>query len=281
MADLLAQSPELLQSERVDDHSYSVTRADRRVDGWSTTRLPYEPKGWLRDYRSELQSALRSMQASSTSVLYAEYAAPDPAFADLENVLLYNIGSGCYSHLARNGLVCRRTSSADHLHHVTYASIESADVTPPTGRILATSRLPDPPLAGTPAHWWLAFRRHLHTTANTPYDGEFGILAEVGSAWRRSLAPSVKAVLDGLIAALHVHDGSQCGHVTAALRDVGDGEHLWELLNDPGIAILGRRRLVRPHGLKIAWNPADERCSHFAFLRGPQQSALTVTIVAM
>ncbi len=95
----LAQRPGLLHSELVEHHPYSVTRADERVDAWSAVRLPFEPKGWLRDYRSELQSALRSMKATSTSVLYAEYAAPDAAFADLENVLLYNVGSGCYPTL--------------------------------------------------------------------------------------------------------------------------------------------------------------------------------------
>lgn len=265
----------------MEHHPYSVTRTDGRVDAWSAVRLPFEPKGWLREYRSELQSALRSMKAPSTSVLYAEYAAPDASFADLENVLLYNVGSGCYSHLARRGLVCRRTPSVDHLHHVTYASIEPTDVTTPHGPVLANGRLADTPPGDTPAYWWAAFRRAVETRVNLPIDGEFGVLAEVGSTWRRSLAPSIKAPLDGLIAALHVHDGSQVEHVTAALNDIGDGALLWDMLNDPGTAIFGRRRLVCPHGQGIAWNPADERCGYFAFVRGTGQDAITFAIVAL
>jgi len=259
--------------------SYSVTRSDKRVDAWSTERLPFEAKGWLRDYRSELQAALRSMKQTHTSILYAQYAAPDAAFADLENVLLYNLGSGCYSHLAQSGIICRRTRSVDRLHHVTYTCVESADVTAPAGPVLATALLSDMPLEVTsPAIWWAAFRKnHLHLHESKQYGGEFGVRAELGSSWRRSLSPSVKALLDGLIAALHVHDGSERSHVVAALNDVGDGERLWQLINDPGIAILGQRRLVGPHGRRIAWNPADERCGYFAFVRGKEEAALSVT----
>jgi len=264
----------------MEQRPYSVTRGDGSVDAWSTVRLPFEPKGWLLDYRSELQNALRSTKATPTSVLYAEYSAPDAAFADLENVLLYNVGSGSYSHLAHRGIICRRRPTADHLHHVTYASIESTDVDVATGPVLATTRLADAP-SGSTAHWWAAFRNQLHTDGNTLYHGEFGVRAEVGSAWRRSLAPSVKALLDGLIAALHVHDGSERDHVTAALSDVGDGGLLWELLNDPALAIFGPRRLVRPHGPRIAWNPADERCGYIEVIRGRKKDALTVTIVAL
>jgi hypothetical protein len=59
----------------MDDHPFEVSRRGSRVDAWSTVRLPFEPIGWLREYRSELRSALRSMTASPTSVLYGEYAA--------------------------------------------------------------------------------------------------------------------------------------------------------------------------------------------------------------
>ncbi|MDZ5621621.1 hypothetical protein [Nocardioides bizhenqiangii] len=265
----------------MEQRLYSVTHGDGRVQAWSSVRLPFEPKGWLRDYRSELQGALRATRATATSVLYAEYAAPDAAFADLENVLLYNVGSGCYSHLARRGIICRRMPSGDHLHHVTYASIESTDVIAPTGPVLAAARLVDTPSGGTPAHWWAAFRQHLHVPGRAPYVGVFGVRAEVGLAWRRTLAPSVKALLDGLVSALHVHDGSEHDHVTTALSEVGDGELLWALLNDPAIAIFGQRRLVRPHGPKIAWNPADERCGYIEVVRGTKDDPVTVTIVAL
>lgn len=263
---------------------YSVVGAPERVEAWSRLRLPFEPKGWLHEYRSELRSALRTMRATRTGILYAEYATPDQSFADLENVLLYNLGSGCYAHLARQGIICRRTSSHDDLHRVSYTCLEPPDVAMPTGQLLASAHLTDVPRGSTPAHWWSAFRERLQLQADVGavHRGELGIRAEFGSAWgHRDLAPSIKAMLDGLIAALHVHDGSERDHVVAALNEVGDGEGLWNLLNDPGIAILGRRRLVRPHGPRIAWNPADERCAFFGVLRASQRVEVTVSIHAV
>jgi len=277
----LAKTARILHAERMKQPPYSVANSNNRVEAWSSERLPFVPRGWLLDYRRELQSSLRSMKATSTSILYAEYATPDDEFADLENVLLYNVGSGCYTHLARRGIVCRRTPSTDHLHHVRYTSTDPTTLTVPTSQVLATAQLSETPRGSSPTPWWAAFRNHLETAVGALYEGEFGIEAAVGSAWTRAIAPSVKALLDGLIAALHVHDGSERNHVTVALSDVGDGDRLWELLNDPGSAVFGRRRLVRPHGPGIAWNPADERCCYFELIRGTRQEALTVTILAM
>lgn len=278
---LVARHRWILHAERMEQPLYDVASGDQRVEAWSSTRLPFEPKGWLRDYRNDLQTALRSMKATSTSVLYAAYATPDDGFADLENVLLYNVGSGCYAHLARRGIICRRTRSTDGLHHVQYISTEPTGVTVPTGQVLATAQLADMPSGSTPAHWWASFRNNLEPLVRTPYEGEFAIKAEVGSAWQRDLPPSVKALLDGLIAALHVHDGSGYDHVVAALSDIGDGGRLWALLNDPEIAIFGPRRLVRPHGPRIAWNPADERCGYFELVRVSRSGALTATILEL
>jgi len=260
---------------------YAVVGDESRVEAWSTVRLPFEPKGWLREYRSELQNALRSMRATAGSLLYAEYAPPEPAFVDLENVLLYNIGSGCYSHLAREGVICRRTLSNDGLHHVSYVSTEETALLVPSGTIIARGQLTSMPIRNAPAHWWFSFRRQLEADGNRPFAGQFGVVADAGLAWRGGLAPSVKSLLDGLVAALHVHDGSHHERVVSALNDLGDGERLWGLLNNREIAVLGERRLARPHGDKIAWNPADERCGHFALVRRDRAGALAVAVVAL
>ena len=87
-----------------------------------------------------------------------------------------------------------------------------------------------------------------------------------------SFVSSVKPMLDGLISALHVHDGSHGDHVRAALARYGDSGDLWEALNDPATSILGCRTLVRPHGPGIAWNPADDLCSGFSIMQSSTSS---------
>ncbi|KRF34800.1 hypothetical protein [Nocardioides sp. Soil805] len=260
---------------------FAVAVDHQRVDAWSLVRLPFEPRGWLRDYRGALQRALRAITPSPTGILVAEYGTPDDSFVDLENVLLYNVGTGCYAHLAKHGIVCQRKASVDDLHRVTYSVVEPAAVISPSAAGLASAQLTHMPTASTPAHWWADFRTSLHVYAGTAYDGRFGIEVDVGSRWDRDLASSIKPMLDGLVAALHAHDGSERDHVSAALSCVGEGGRLWTLLNDPNQAIFGKRRLVRPHGTGIAWNPADERCDYFAVIRRPRPDALSARIVTL
>jgi len=96
-------------------------RADQhRVEAWSVARLQFEPRGWQVDYRNSLRSALRHLSAAHDRVLRAEYATPNHDFADLENVLLYNVSSGAYGHLLAEGLELRRFPSPDQWHRVSY-----------------------------------------------------------------------------------------------------------------------------------------------------------------
>ena len=262
---------------------YAVNASDRAVTAWSTARLPFEPKGWLKVYRDELRAAVRAMRPTPTSYLAAEYVAPVAAFVDLENVLLYNVGSGCYSHLTRQGLLCRRNQSEDARHRLTYCVAEPLEWPESDGRLLAEVTLDEPVHPSTAVAWWYAFRSHLVVESNARYRGEIAINVEFGSAWAaQGVASSVKELLDGLVMALHVHNGTHAEHITHALEKVGDGPQLWQLLNDPSFAILGRRHLVRRRGEGVMVNPADERCASFRLVRQPSLTAtVRATVFAM
>jgi hypothetical protein len=79
--------------------SWDLTTDATTVSGWSQTRLPFEPRDELREYRAALRSALRGLVSQPRTGLLAAYAAPDAGVVDVENVALYNIGAGSYSHL--------------------------------------------------------------------------------------------------------------------------------------------------------------------------------------
>ena len=149
------------------------------------------------------------------------------------------------------------------------------------GQLLASVQLAGMPNGATAAHWWAVLRDHIQTRAGMLCDAEFGVEVDVGVSWTRDLAPAIKTFLDGLVAAMHVHDGSERELVSSALSAVGDGDRLWVLLNNPEQALLGRRRLVRPHGAGIAWNPADELCGYFAFRRGSGREAVTASVMSL
>lgn len=243
--------------------AYSVVGSLERVDARSSSRLPFEPKGWLLDYRTELRTSLRAMRTTDAGVLLAEYATPDEDFADLENVLLYNVGSGSYSHLTRRGMICRRVKSADEFHRVSYTVTDRTEWPEFSGRLLATASLEEPARGQTPLTWWFALRQRFQAQSDLLHQGQFAITVEVGVGWHGGqLSSMLKPFLDGLISALHVHDGSSRERITTALGGAGAGGRLWNLLNDPAIAILSPRRLVRPTGRESHGTPPTNSAGH-------------------
>lgn len=253
---------------------------DHAVEGWSVQRLPFEPTGYLRDYRNELRAALRALGPVDGKHLRAVYASPDRAFADVENVLLYNLGTGCYRHLTECGLEVMRTASVDSLHRMTYSLTTGWAQEIGAGPAFARVSLDHlPPGQHKPAAWWAAAREHL-TILGADVVSEYTITVRVRSEPQRFVS-LVKPMLDGLIAALHAHDGSHGSHARRSLAQYGDPDSLWLLLNDPTNAALGCRRLVRPHGNSIAWNPADDMCAGFRVTRsstGPAIEAMFHTL---
>lgn len=73
------------------------------VELWSAVRLPFEPKGWLLEMRNSLKLAIRDIRGNST-ILNAIYSSNKREFVDVENVLIYNVGTAAFRHLCDKGL---------------------------------------------------------------------------------------------------------------------------------------------------------------------------------
>ena len=69
-----------------------------------------------------------------------------------------------------------------------------------------------------------------------------------------------KPLFDGIIAAMHTHDGRHMDVVAPRLahRLETDERVIRDLLSR-GEAILGARSVIHPWGNSIQWNPADDR----------------------
>lgn len=218
----------------------------------------------MRDYRDALRAALRQMQGEDGSGLVATYAAPTTEFVDAENVALYNIGSGSYSHLVREGIVCRREASDDDRHHLMYKVASLPDPASVSAALLATVQTELAAVPHDPGGWWALLRSRITRHAET-HSGTFTVDVRLDGAWTGpGIAGIVKPLLDGLISALHVHNREHAGALADRLGVLGDPDTVWAALCDPTAAVLGPpRTLVRPHGAKVAWNPADELCTSF------------------
>jgi hypothetical protein len=258
----------------VRDGQFGVRVGASTVQAWSTTRLPFEPKGWMLDYRSALRTALRSIAPVAGLGLAARYYAPDAAVVDVENVLCYNIGSGAYAHLIGGGLRLNRHRSTDGLHHVTYQlePIAPAELMP-----FAVVAAAVPTGTHSAGQWWSLLRPNLQLNQMSAGQS-FGVEVHVSGSWTNSgLAAAVKPMLDGLVSALHAHDQSQPNELVPRLATLGDPSSVWLMLCDRRKAALGTRRLLRPHGpAGIAWNPADDLCTAISIVRSSPQARRAV-----
>jgi len=116
---------------------YTVRVEDRVVEAWSTIRLPFQPRDWLRDLRSELQATLRTLVAGPGEVLHAVYSAARGAPCDVENVLFYNVGTAALRRAMTTGVRFERSYSllappvvletSDRLHHHRYTLARSGE----------------------------------------------------------------------------------------------------------------------------------------------------------
>ncbi|MGW7258707.1 hypothetical protein [Streptomyces sp. NPDC054834] len=256
-----------------DDHGgidYGIEATRRRVAAWSARRLPFEPNGWQRRFRDELRLALRALEPERGHGLIAEYDAPDDAFVDVENVLLYNIGAGSYGHLLGPGLVCRRGSSTDGRHHVRYTLASSIPDPDPEATVVIGGIDADlgAQLPRSPGEWWMRLRPRTTTrtgrpAANRVADSFVLDLSVAGPDLPgRRAAGTVKALINGVVSCFHAHDGSESDVLLPRLTSL-ECDDAWGLVCEPSSAVLGVRPLLRPHGKGIAWNPADGRCHAF------------------
>ena len=255
-----------------------VATGPHLVEVWSTTRPPFEPQGWLKAMRAELRSALLDITPKEGGVLRACYASPvvRPG-VDVENVLLYNVGSRCLRPLIRRGVVIERSytitaTSPDPglVHHLLYEAVgrDAGFVHWSAGDQLGSfsgvhvARIKCAPL-------WAAIRTQADPP-NQTYDAPvpFVLRADLRcprtiALESRSLPDLVEHLLDGLVSAFHSHDSHDSdSEVVARLAASGlDGPAaIAATLADARWSALGPRRLVRLGQKGVVWNPADDLC---------------------
>lgn len=249
------------------------------IELWSKIRLPFEPKGWLLDMKNSLRSALKGMQNAENRMLHAIYASKEEGYFDVENVLLYNVGTGSFSDLCRRGVCFERVFSSPiqpksgndrfpHYHRYSLIELMEGPIYWTKEHSLVSWKdVSCPTLRGEikPHSFWYAIKNgavEVCGKLEVPrYIGlELKISAPKGT--RINLAAAIKPLLDGIISGFHSHDGSYNSSVIGRVaQSLGEEESdIEEMLMDKSINVLGKRKLLHPFGKGIQWNPADGLC---------------------
>lgn len=262
--------------------SYTIVgphEGSQRVELWSVRRLPFEPTGWLKQLRGELQDAIRSLPVQTDDVLHATYTSSDDTFVDVENVLFYNVGTGCFAKAGGLGLRFERVFasapksptalSGSALHHHRYETAPRSGAFDhwERGETLASWTVPSIPLRPEPsaASVWLSMKveSDIKTFGESTSSEAIGMTVTIRQPPGKTLnLPAViKPLLDGVIAALHSHDGSALEDVSNRLAGklATSPSTIARALMETQHACLGQRTLVRPFQQYVQWNPADDR----------------------
>lgn len=256
-------------------------------EAWSTLRLSFDSTAApQKAFKSALGTEAQRLAAGPGEMLEAVFTGERLAQeCDAENVLHYNVGPGRFRDATRYGVRFERRwarPDSDRVARVgpvaTHHSYRIVPCTQPSRhwrsvRTLVTLR--DVPVGvlthdSKPDAIWLETRLRNVTTASA-HAGPFGLRVRWRVAGATGIAAGVKPLLDGLVSALHEHDGRDLEVLSASVarrvqRSATEISRL--LMSNPG-AVLGRRRLLWPRAGAHQWSPDDERCASATVLIEP------------
>jgi hypothetical protein len=240
------------------------------VEAWSTTRLPFEPKGSMRTFRDELRGAIKQLEAADHEGLHATYSSLIKEFCDVENVLIYNVGSSAFRNLASRQLSFERSYGVTpvgqpHVYRYEVLPLAKPRSDVPIARWRAHDLSPLREGMKLTTLWWAIRGGQVTSSERLAFQESFDLEINVQGPRPVNLASIVKVIVDASVLALQLPSPEPVSdevarrisgilEVTpAAIADALAG-------NDHGV-IPSQGRLVGLRGKNsVHWYPADDGC---------------------
>lgn len=262
------------------------------VEAWSRDYIRFDHRPpWQQRLRNEIRSGCQELRSSTGQVLHAKIHGVKRANTDVENLLIYNIGTSAFNNAGRNGVRFEHgdavpaapSGTSDYAFYYRYALTPSMDRTTFANwreeRQLASFDWVDlGKFAGERklAQVWLALARG-NTMPLFPaieHGAAYAVRVEVRPPLGKepTLASLVKGIFDGVICAFQAHtDETVLPTVAKRLAECfsATSEEIVRLLLDQSRAVLGTEsRLVAPYRSGVKWYPADHLCVAGELLTG-------------
>ena len=250
--------------------------ADAAVRAWSATRLQFQPRAWQVDFKRQIAEAVSQLRARDNELLHAAFASAEGEGFDIENVLFYNVGAGCFSASCADGVRFERAFEVPAPPAGTFAHHHRYEIVPGDGgfrhwrltRVVAeleTARFRGLGTSSKPPLAWQAAKHGVVQVSDRLAERDVyaaRLTLEVPQGALVNVAGIAKPLLDGLLAGLDQHDGSELDYLAGVVAgELGsDPREVADLLMTADGAVFGPRRLLWRRGAGVQWNPADDLC---------------------
>jgi len=249
---------------------FFISGSNTSVEVWSDQRIPFEPKGWLKDLRTAIQDKIKSLSPHNSNFLYSKFVSSTRDTVDLDNVLFYNIGYSNFSHLPLNRIIMERSfvnpipdpNNIQFPHYHLY-SLEKNDLQikskKEVGKFtsIPISNLNSQKVDGI---WYAIKKGNISTTNSDLYRKKFGIKITISSPnLRLTTDVGMKRVIDGVIASFQAQNGYDDETSKRLALNLGINKNQAnDMISDDTNAILGKDNLLSAYRNGIKWNPADD-----------------------
>lgn len=232
----------------------------------SDIRLPFEPKGEAIALRKEIQRKLKALCPDKYNNLIACLITNEEGFFDVENVLLYNVGLGAFSHLSLDEISFSLIHNQNgYGKNYIYSYILSSELSAKSIHrpiIRFSFELDKLSYGLKPVDYWLAFHNGDIQISTILNPLEFGLSITLEVPVKQNIVALMKSLVDGIISTLHFQRSVDqiALNVISAKKNI-KRDFLQRLFNKKDYSVLGERKVVSSYRSGIKWNPEDEKCT--------------------
>ena len=265
---------------------YFLNYTENLVELWSSGRLQFEPKGWMREMRDKLKyylrSSLKSMGNSYLHAIYSSESDKNTSF-DIENILFYNVGVDYFKNLANKGVFFERILKKPPVlnidgtliyfnHYMKYKILNSYNQASnywekdKTLVRWSDSQIKDLKTTLSLDSIWLSMSECKIIEMNSYKSGSLlGIkinlnIPVIYESYNFNFITILKSLLDGIISSFHTHDGKNLNEIVQRLSNRSGIclDKVKTMLINNKKAVLGEKELIWLWSNSIQWNPSDD-----------------------
>lgn len=271
-------------------NQYVVYGNEKSVAIWSNQLLPFEPKGWLKELRREIQNKIKVLQTTPEKSLYSKFVSSKTDKVDLDNILFYNVAYSAFSHLSLDSIVMERsclqpnlTPDGNYYDYYQYYSTEKVESEHKRKKILGTfSSIPinDFNSQTKVDKIWYSIKKGKMVHYEKNHTQRFGIDISITASNLKLVSEvGMKRIIDASIASFQaqVGDDPEMFGILAQNLSINQNE-VKQLLCDESHAVLGKGSLLASYRDGIKWNPNDDLAVFISLnLKHGQESNLSVS----